>query len=157
MSGLGLAQMSSLLASQSAMKTMANLDASTTKLKGEMRTLASTIEKKKGWGMDTKADEERFASLQSNINGVMKRIYDSANKVNDSIVAESEKTHEEDGDESAEASGIMSRDGPMGHGRPDSVEISAVGRRFAASAPKPVHARPTAAPALTGRVLNATA
>lgn len=166
MSGLGLTQMNSLLASQNTLKTVSNLSAHRTALKGEMGVLGAEIEADKGRGVDTAAKEERYGTIEENANGIMEQIADTTGGLNDRIADENERIREEEAAKTSEItktgktpgdtkSGEAGTDGISANS--DTVEISAFARNVAASAPQLVPEITTGKTVQVGEIVNVKA
>ncbi len=76
MQGLGLSQMNALLSSQTALKSVAEMDRNRNTLQGEKGVLASQIKADKGRGIDTKAKEERYTEIEENVSILVNLISD---------------------------------------------------------------------------------
>lgn len=155
MSGLGLTQMSSLLASQGAMKAMANLNKTGIKMKGEMRELASRIKTEQSLGMDTAAKEERYAAMQDKASTVMDKIFAMANEMNSNATAGSERI-DDNGEKNENDNSVLNAD-IVTPNIVDTVEISVFGRNLTPFAPKPVSAIPMPRSVQSGAVFQAEA
>jgi hypothetical protein len=164
MAGMGLAQMNSILSSQTMLQSAADMSRNRNVLQSGQGVLATQIEGDKALGVNTKVKEEQYAQVEESTANLLTQIGEISGDLTQKIADDSEAIRTEEAAQTDAAKKAAEEEAKTTPAKkPEqvtpavSVEISASAHRAAATAPAPVPEIIVPQPVQAGEVVNVKA